>query len=171
MYKTEAPTGLFFKPKHEPYLTLFHADISLAFSLSISSGSPVASLPESVACGVLRPKLPCRSRGCCLRLPTRSSCIIPPTYWAALGETEFMPLNPQSQTLLLRIATQNWGETDKTRSDQVNYWLIIGIHILHFFPPPFLPLTMFLPTTLWVINFLNEGQHRLNPPMVRSFPQ
>ncbi|TNN83606.1 hypothetical protein EYF80_006124 [Liparis tanakae] len=80
-------------------------------SLSISSGSTVASRPGSGLCAALRPKLPCRSRGCCLRLSASSSCITPPTYCAALGETEFMPLSPQSGALLLLIATQNCDDT------------------------------------------------------------
>lgn len=95
---------------NEPYLTLFHADISLALSLSISSGSPVASLLGSGVCAGRRPKLPCCSRGCCLRPSVSSSCITPPTYCAALGEMEFMALSYQSWTLLLLIATQNWGK-------------------------------------------------------------
>lgn len=89
--------------KYEPYLTLFHAVISLAFSLSISSGSPVASLLGSGVRAGRGPKLPCRSRGRCRRLSTSSSCIAPPAYCTALGETEFMPRSLQSWTLLLLI--------------------------------------------------------------------
>ena len=116
------------KTDYTPYLTLFHADISLAFSLSISSGSPVVSLLGSGVCGSRRPKLPCRSGGCCLRLSTSSSCITPPTYCAALGEMEFIPLSLQSWTLLLLIATQNWQRKDKTVRDPVNYWLLLSSH-------------------------------------------
>lgn len=128
--RIEWATQMSNKSKNKPYLTLFHADISLAFSLSISSGSPVASLFESAACGNLRPKLPCRSRGCCLLSSTSSSCITPPMYCAALGETEFMLLRTQSWTLSLLIATQFWWVKEKTARDQVTYWLLESVPFL-----------------------------------------
>lgn len=101
----------------KPYLTLFHADISLAFSLSISSGSPVNSLPGSTVCGSRGPKLPWCSRGCCLWFSTSSSCITPVTYCAALGETEFIALRRQSGTLQLIVATKHWRRHTKAAED------------------------------------------------------
>lgn len=91
------------KDRSKPYLTLFHADISLAFSLSISSGSPLTSLPGSMLCGSLGPW---DSRGFCLWFSTSSSCMTPAMYCAALGEMEFIPLRPQSGTLQLIVATE-----------------------------------------------------------------
>lgn len=105
------------KDKDKPYLTLFHADISLAFSLSISSGSPVTSLPGFMVCGSLGPKLLWCSRGCCLWFSTSSSCITPVTYCAKLRETEFISLTPQSGTLQLIAATDYWKETQKAAED------------------------------------------------------
>lgn len=45
LYKQKSNTqSSLLKTDYKPYLTLFHADISLALSLSISSSSPAASL-------------------------------------------------------------------------------------------------------------------------------
>lgn len=115
LYKQKSHTqSSLLKTDYKPYLTLFHADISLALSLSISSSSPAASLLAPWVCGGLTPKLPCRSMGCCcLPLSTSSSCMTPPTYCAALGETEFMAPRLQSLPLVLLIATQNWWMNEK----------------------------------------------------------
>lgn len=102
----------------KPYLTLFHADISLAFSLSISSGSPVNSLPGSMVCGSRGPKLPWCSRASCLWFSTSSSCITPCMYCAALGETEFIALRRQSGTLQLIVATEHWRKTEDLWDDK-----------------------------------------------------
>lgn len=119
------------RSSYKPYLTLFHADISLAFSLSISSGSTFASLLWSCVCCGRRLELPCRSRDCCRRLSTISSCITPPTYCTALGETEFMSLSPQSCTLVILIATQNWREIQTRKpEDEVNDWLMTRVYFL-----------------------------------------
>ena len=108
---TNKHTGI--ERDHQPYLTLFHADINLALSLSTSSGSVAASGPTAS----LRAGLPV------LWLSSSSSCSAPPTYCTALGDTEFMAPGSHSWAALVLLAM-----TVLSRRDQRNKGRVKGVH-------------------------------------------
>ncbi len=97
--------------ENQPYLTLFHADMNLAFRRSTSSGSPELSLRPSGA-----EPWPLWCLGCVEGL---SSLAPPPTmYWTPLGDTEFMV---QAEYSSIREELQ--PETEKQKESFLHFLL------------------------------------------------